>query len=82
MTYEISDNIQSIRFVAGGKEALIYKQAIKEITLVHDDVLRLETGESTIVFHHSNVALPSTPTPEVLLGVINEWISDFAPPPL
>jgi hypothetical protein len=82
MTYEISDNIQSLKFVAGDKKALIYKQAVKEITLVHHDVLRLEAGDSTIVFHHSNVALPSTPTPEALLAVLNEWISDFAPPPL
>jgi hypothetical protein len=82
MTYEISDNIKSIRFAAGGKEVLIYKQAIKEITLVHDDVLRLDNGDSAIVFHHAEVALPSTPTPEMLLGVLNEWISDFAPPPL
>jgi len=82
MAYELSDNSNSIKFVAGGKEVLVYKQAIKEISLVHDDVLRIDTGDSAIVFHHADVGSPSTPTPDVLLGLLNDWISDVVPPPL
>lgn len=82
MAYEISDNGNAIKFVGGGKVALIYKQAIKQITLIHDDVIRCDSGDSSIVFHHTEVGTPSTPTPEVLIGLINDWISNAALPPI
>ena len=82
MIYAISDNIKSIRIVAGDKEMLVCKQAIKEVTIVRDGLLRLDTGDSTIMFHHADVGSPSTPTPDVLLGLISDWINDAAPPPL
>jgi len=82
MTYSISDNIKSIRFVASNKETLICKQAIKEVTMVRDGLLRIDTGDAAIMFHHADVGSPSTPTPDVLLGLISDWINDAAPPPL
>jgi hypothetical protein len=82
MIYAISDNIKSIRFVAGDKETLVCKQAIKEVLIVRDGLLRLDTGNSTIMFNHADVGSPSTPTPDVLLGLISDWINDAPPPPL
>ena len=82
MIYEISDNLKSIKFVAGGKEVLVCKQAINEVMIVRDGLLRLNTGNTSIMFHHADVGSPSTPTPEVLISLISDWINDAAPPPL
>lgn len=82
MVYAISDNIKSIKLVAGDKQTLVLKEAINELVLVREGLLRIDTGATTIIFRHADVGSPSTPTPEVLLGLISDWINDAAPPPL
>lgn len=82
MSYVINNNIATIRFTNGGQVYLLNKKAVREISVVRDDVIKISLGNcsSSIFIRHQDVSLPITQTAGILIDLMNVWISDYSVP--
>lgn len=82
MSYEINNNIATIRFTSDNKLYLLNKKAVKEISVVRGDVIKISLGNcsSSIFIKHQDVLLPITQSASILVGLMNDWISDYSVP--
>lgn len=82
MSYVINNNIATIRFTNGGQVYLLNKKAVREISVVRGNVIKISLGScgSSIFFKHDDVTMPLTLTAGILVNILNGWISDYSVP--
>ena len=82
MSYAIFDNNGCIRFVRDQETVFIAKTSIKSISLIREEIIKLETDLciGSIYFRHKDVADPITFTPITLMTYLRYWISNLQPP--
>jgi hypothetical protein len=84
MSYEIYDNGASIKFVSGDEVFLLMKNAIKKISVIRRNYVKIEKKNclESILFNYKDVFVPVTVSATALMNVINNWmIAIIQPPP-
>ena len=83
MSYEIYDNGASIKFVSGDEVFLLMKNAIKKISVIRGDYVRIEKKNcsDSLLFNYKNVFVPVTVSALSLMNVINNWMITIIQPP-
>lgn len=83
MSYQLSNAIQSIHISNGSKSFYLKKKAVKEISIIKGNVIRISTGDcmNSIFLHHGSVSNPVTGSPIMLVEILNDWMNDFSIPP-
>jgi hypothetical protein len=78
MSYQIFNSGASIRFTDPDGEVMIYKQTIRQIAVIGDGIIKIDTGEKfrTIFFRHENVSVPVSGSAVALTSVLNNWLTD------
>lgn len=78
MSYQIFNSGASIRFTHPDGQVLILKQCIRQIAVIGDGIIKIDTGQMfrTIFFRHENVSVPVSGSADALATVLNNWITD------
>ena len=82
MSYTIFDNDACIRFIRDTETVFIAKSSIKSISLIRDEIIKLETDLciGSIYIRHKDVSDPITFVPISLMTYLRYWISNLQPP--
>ena len=82
MSYAIFDNNACIRFVRDQETVFVAKTSIKNISLIRDEIIKLETDLciGSIYIRHKDVTDPITFMPISLMTYLRYWISNLQPP--
>jgi len=82
MSYAIFDNDACIRFIKDQETVFIAKSSIKSISLIRDEIIKLETDLciGSIYIRHKDVTDPLTFMPIQLMTYLRYWISNLQPP--
>ena len=82
MSYAIFDNNNCIRFVRDQETFFLVKPSIKSISLIRDEIIKLETDLciGSIFIRHKDVTDPITFTPIALMTYLRYWVSNLQPP--
>ncbi len=85
MTYELYNNEASIKIVPQqeGATVILLKSAIKEISVVRQDVIKLggkSCGDSKYLRYRS-ITYPSAVSALALVNLISEWLTNEDPTP-
>ena len=82
MSYAILDNNACIRFVRDQEAVFVAKTSIKSISLIRDEIIKLETDLciGSIYIRHKEVTDPLTFMPIQLMTYLRYWISNMQPP--
>ena len=82
MSYAIFDNNACIRFVRDQETVFVAKTSIKNISLIRDEIIKLETDLciGSIYIRHKDVSDPITFMPISLMTYLRYWISNLQPP--
>jgi hypothetical protein len=83
MTYQIANDGGNIKFFAGSKEFSLEKSAIKEIAVLRDDIVKINTGNcmGSLFIRHRNVTDPVTTNAMDLAIWLNVMMADFEETP-
>lgn len=78
MPIQIINNGASIRFLSDTAEKLVMKHTIRQVTIQREESIQIELDAilKTMVFRHSDVALPVTSDATALVTAINTMITD------
>jgi len=81
VAYSIEDKVSSIRFVLGARDFFLKKSSIKEISVVREDIIRINCGScmGSIFIRHKDVTAPVTAFAAVLALQLNTWLAVAAP---
>ena len=77
MQYQITDNGASLKIVAGAIHQLVMKQAVKKISVIGSDIIKIDTGSvlTNIYINFNEVTVPVTASAEVLAQSLNTAIN-------
>ncbi len=84
MSYEISNNTSTIRFLHnGGQQFLVTKWAVKGVGTIQNSIIKLDTGncQSSICINYKDVTIPVTASITALVNLINTWLGDYSAAP-
>jgi hypothetical protein len=82
MSYAIIDNDACIRFIRDGEHFFVLKTSIKSISLIREEIIKLETDLCTgsIYIRFKDVTDPITFVPISLMTYLRYWVSNLQPP--
>lgn len=83
MTYQIANDGGNIKFFAGSKEFSLEKSVIKEISVVRDDIVKINTGNclGSLFIRHRNINDPITTNALNLAIWLNLLMTEFVESP-
>ena len=77
MSYQIINDITSLKIVGSSGEIAVAKDSIKDVSVLRGSVIKIGTGDCmrSIYIKHSEISDPITPHPNNLLDVINDMLT-------
>jgi hypothetical protein len=78
MSYQLYDSGASIQFIfEGGSAIYILKQSIRRVTVIREDLLKIEImNRPAVYFRRMDVTEPVSISAEGLVNSINIWIEN------
>lgn len=78
MSYQIVNNGPSLKIIYSGTEVSFSKKSIQEITLVREDIIKIDTGNKcdSIYIRRSQITIPVVTNIPELINQLNLWITE------
>ena len=78
MSYQIINNGPSLKIIYAGAEMSVSKRSIQEITVVREDVIKIDTGNKcdSVYIRHSQITVPVVGSITDLIDELNVWITE------
>jgi hypothetical protein len=84
MNYQIVNDGGNIKFFAAGKEFSLEKSAVKGISIVREDIVKISAGDcmGSIFIRQHDVTDPATFNADHLVNLLNNMMTDYETPPM
>ena len=78
MSYQITNNGPSLKIIYAGAEVSVSKRSIQEITVVREDVIKIDIGNKcdSIYLRRSQITVPVVGSITDLIDELNVWITE------